>query len=72
MKAKFTEKEGVYILKEATDNGLSVIALCRKYGISTTTYYKWRKRYQGMSPAEIKHLKALEAENLKLERVVAS
>ena len=72
MKTRFTEKQIVQILKEgATESGPSITTLCRKYGISTATYYNWRKKYQGMSLAEIKHLKALEAENSKLKRLVA-
>lgn len=45
--------------------------LCRKHGISDATFYKWRSKYGGMEVSEAKKLKALEAENAKLKKLLA-
>ena len=46
-KSRFTETQIVSILKEA-ESGLAVNEVCRKHGISSATYYKWRARYGGL------------------------
>lgn len=69
-KSKFTETQIVSILKEA-DAGLKVSDVCRKHGISQPTFYKWKSKYGGMSPAELKRVKELEAEYSKLKRMYA-
>jgi putative transposase len=48
-----------------------VLDLCRKHGISDATFYNWKARYAGMTVAELRRLKELEAENSKLKRIVA-
>ncbi|OCG56818.1 transposase [Gilliamella sp. Imp1-1] len=58
------------ILKEA-EAGIPVKELCRKYGISNSTFYKWREKYGGMETSDIKRLKELEAENRKLKQMFA-
>ena len=45
--------------------------LCRKHGMSTATFYAWRKRYGGMEVSEAKRLKELEDENRRLKTMVA-
>ncbi len=67
---RFTETQIVSMLKEA-DAGMKVEDLCRKHGISSATYYNWKKKYGGMEAAEIKRLKELEEENAKLKRMYA-
>ena len=51
--------------------GKTVEQFCRELGISDATYYKWRKDYGGMGMDQARRLKALEAENGRLKRVVA-
>ena len=46
-KSRFTEEQIIKVLKEYAA-GLSAGELCRKYGISDATFYKWRSRYGGM------------------------
>lgn len=67
---KFSEQQIAFILRQA-EEGVSVGEVCRKVGISEQTYYLWRKRYGGMMPSEMKRLKQLEEENMRLERLVA-
>ncbi len=45
--------------------------LCRKYGISDATFYKWRSKYGGLEVSEAKRLRSLETENAKLKRLLA-
>lgn len=58
------------IIKEA-DSGLKVAEVCRKHGISQPTYYNWKSKYGGLSVAELKRIKELEAEHAKLKRMYA-
>lgn len=69
-KSRFTESQIVAILKEA-DGGLKVADVCRKHGISQPTYYNWKSKYGGLSVAELKRIKELEAEHAKLKRMYA-
>ena len=69
-KSRFTETQIVSILKEA-EGGLAVNEVCRKHGISSATYYKWRSRYGGLDASELRRIKELEAENAKLKRMYA-
>jgi putative transposase len=70
MKKRFTEEQIIGILKEA-EAGLKVAELCRKHGISDATYYNWKSKFGGMSVSEAQRLRALEAENSKLKRLLA-
>lgn len=71
MKAsKFSEAQKAFILKQG-GNGVPVAEICRKAGISQATYFSWKKRYDGMTPPEMRRLKQLEDENAKLKRIVA-
>lgn len=69
-KSRFTEQQIAFILKQA-DDGVSVEEVCRKAGISQQTYYRWRKKYAGLMPSELRRLKQLEEENNRLKRMVA-
>ena len=70
MKKRFTEEQIIGILKE-TEAGFKVAELCRKHGISDATYYNWKAKFGGMSVSEAQRLRALEAENSKLKRLLA-
>ncbi len=69
-KSRFSVQQIAFILKQA-DDGTSVEEVCRKAGISQQTYYRWRKKYAGLMPSELKRLKQLEEENGRLKRMVA-
>ena len=51
--------------------GQSVGAVCKKLGVTTNTYYRWRKEYGGLRVDQAKRLKELERENTRLKRLVA-
>ena len=69
-KSQFTESQILAVLKEG-EAGVPVAQIMRKHGISQATYYNWKSKYGGASPAELKRLKELEAENAKLKRMYA-
>lgn len=69
-RSKFTEQQIAFGLKQA-ELGTPVEEVCRKMGISDATFYNWKKKYGGLGPSELRRLKQLEEENVKLKRLVA-
>lgn len=69
-KSRFTEEQIAFALKQA-ETGTRIDEICRKMGISDATFYKWRQKYAGLGPSELRKLKQLEEENSKLKRIVA-
>ena len=69
-RSRFNEEQIIAILKEQ-EAGLGTTDLCRKHGISSATFYKWKAKYGGMDVSEARRLKALEDENAKLKRMLA-
>jgi putative transposase len=69
-RSKFSESKIISILNEQ-EKGRSVSDLCREYGISQATFYKWKSKYGGMSVSQLKQLKELEEENRKLKQMYA-
>ena len=69
--SQFTGTQIVAILKEA-DAGRPVNEIWRFYGISSTTYYKWKAKYGGLEASDVKRLKELEHENSPLKWMYAA
>ena len=70
MKKRFSEEQIIGFLREA-DAGMPVKDLCRRHGFSEASYYLWRGKFGGLSVSDAKRLKALEAENTKLKKLLA-
>lgn len=71
MRKRYTEEQIIGFLREA-DAGLQLKELCRKHGFSEASYYAWKARFGGMNVSDAQRLKALEAENGKLKRLLAN
>jgi putative transposase len=69
-KSQFTEQQIAFALQQA-ESGTTVGEVCRKMGISEQTFYRWKKRYGGLMPSEVRRLKQLEEENVRLRRLVS-
>ncbi len=68
---RFSEEQIIGVLKEAEAGEQPAIAVCRKYGISEQTFYRWKSKYGGMEVSEARRLKALEDENARLKKLLA-
>ena len=69
-KTRFTESQIIKVLKEV-EGGRTATDVCREYGISSATYYKWKSKYGGMELSDIRRLKELEDENRRLKQMYA-
>jgi putative transposase len=69
-KSRYTEEKIIKILRES-ESGKKVVDICREYGISDATLYKWRSKYGGMEVSDAKRLKQLEEENRRLKKLLA-
>ena len=69
-RSRFTEEQIIGILREQ-EAGVATAEVCRRHGISSATFYKWKAKFGGMDVSEARRLKALEDENAKLKRMLA-
>jgi putative transposase len=68
-KSRFTQEQIAFPLKQA-ETSTKIDEIYRKMGICDATFYKWRQKYGGLEPSELRKLKQLEEENNKLKRIV--
>ena len=68
--SRFTEEQIIGILREQ-EAGTKTTDVCRKHGISSATFYKWKAKYGGLDVSDAKRLKSLEDENAKLKKLLA-
>jgi putative transposase len=69
-KARFTEEQIIGILRDH-EAGAATVDVCRKHGISSATFYKWKAKYGGLEVSEAKRLRSLEDENRRLKKLLA-
>jgi putative transposase len=69
--SKFSEGQIVQALEQVKD-GTPAVQVCRKLGITQTTFYRWREKYGGVSVRESRELRDLREENHKLKELVAN
>ena len=69
-RSRFSEEQIIAVLREA-ESGTPVKDLCRRAGVSTVTFYKWKSKYGSMEISEMRRMRLLEEENSRLKRIVA-
>jgi putative transposase len=69
-RSRFSEEQIIAILKEQ-EAGMPTADVCRKHGISSATFYKYKSKYGGLEVSDARRLKELESENAKLKRLLA-
>ena len=70
-KKRYSAEQIVKIVQEAEQGATTIGDLCRRYEVSEATYYRWRRVYGNMKTPEVKRLRELEWENVRLKRLVA-
>ena len=68
--SRFTEERIIAVLREQ-EAGSKTGEVCRKHGISSATFYKWKSKYGGLEVSDARRLKVLEDENRKLKKLLA-
>jgi putative transposase len=68
-RSRFSEEQIIGALKEQ-EAGMSTADVCRKHGVSSATFYKWKALYGGLEVSDARRLNALEEENGKLKKLL--
>ena len=68
---RYTEEQIVRILFEAEKQEKPIAEFCKMSGVSEQSYYRWKKKYGGMSVPDVKRLLEPEKENSRLKRLLA-
>jgi putative transposase len=68
--SRFSEEQIIGVLREH-EAGAKTEEVCRRYGISSATFYKWKAKYGGLDVSEARRLKSLEDENRRLKKLLA-
>ena len=69
-RSRFTEEQIIRMIKEQ-EAGMPTAEVCRKHGISSASFYKYKSKFGGMDVSDARKLKALEDENAKLKKLLA-
>ena len=69
-RSRFTEEQIIGILREQ-EAGAATAEVCRRHGISSATFYKWKAKFGGLEVSEAKRLRGLEEENARLKKLLA-
>lgn len=69
-RSRFSEEQIIAMLREQ-EAGVPTAEICRKHGVSSATFYKWKSKYGGMEVSDARRLRALEDENAKLKKLLA-
>jgi putative transposase len=72
MKAsQFAKEQIIHLLWQAERDVQSISTLCRAHRMTETTFYRWRKKFGGMTIPDTQRLHELEKENARLRRLLA-
>ena len=68
-RSRFNEEQIIAILKEQ-EAGMATAEVCRRHGISSATFYKWKSKFGGLDVSEARRLRSLEEENSRLKKLL--
>ncbi|AOR77918.1 transposase [Novosphingobium resinovorum] len=69
-RSRFSEEQIIAVSKEQ-EAGMATADVCRRHGVSSATFYKWKAKYGGLEVSEARRLRSLEEENSRLKRLLA-
>ena len=69
-RSRFSEEQIIAVLKEQ-EAGMPTAEVCRRHGISSATFYKWKSKFGGLDVSEARRLRSLEEENSRLKKLLA-
>lgn len=69
-RSRFSEVQIIAVLKEQ-EAGMPTADVCRRHGISSATFYKWKSKYGGLEVSDARRLRLLEQENVRLKKLLA-
>ena len=69
-RSRFTEEQIIGILREQ-EAGAPTADVCRRHGISSATFYKWKSKFGGLEVSDARRLRSLEDENRRLKKLLA-
>lgn len=69
-KSKFSETQIVAIVRESEREGVTVAEVAKKYRITQTTVFRWRRKFGGLEPKQAAELQRLQRENSRLKKLV--
>ncbi len=69
-RSRFTEEQIIGILREQ-EAGAPTADVCRRHGVSSATFYKWKSKFGGLEVSDARRLRQLEEENRRLKKLLA-
>jgi len=69
-RSRFNEEQIIAVLKEQ-EAGMPTAEVCRRHGISSATFYKWKSKFGGLEVSDARRLRTLEQENSRLKKLLA-
>lgn len=70
-RSRFTDEQIVAALREVESGKMARTTVCKRMGVTETTFFRWKKRFGGMGAPDAKRLRELEAENKRLKKLLA-
>ena len=65
------EAEQIIAILKEQEAGMATAEVCRRHGISSAAFYKWKSKFGGLDVSEARRLRSLEEENARLEKLLA-
>ena len=71
MRRKRFSVEQIVAIRKQAEVGFPVADLIRQAGISEQTFYRWKKQYVRLEVDQVRQLRQVQEENVRLKRLVA-